>query len=105
MLEYGITTSEAFIWAHVCPLDASIYWYKRTDMLSILSTSPAVEIASAKGHLVRIHTHRFPSSCIHDADLGYDFFDRWPWESAKSDSEIGEFAELCFPEVCPWTTA
>jgi len=96
MVEYGITTSKAFLWAHVCPLDASIYWYKREDMLTVITNSTSIEIPTARGHLVSIHANRFPKGCIHDADLGYDFFDRWSWETAVSDDEVGAFAEECF---------
>lgn len=96
MVEYGITTSKAFLWAHVCPLDASIYWYRREEMLALIERSPSVEIKSARGRLVAIHGNVFPAGNIHDSDLGYDFFDRWPWDSAKSDKDVGAFAEQCF---------
>jgi hypothetical protein len=96
MVEYGITTSEAFIWAHVCHLDASIYWYLRADMLVVLERYPPVEIRSARGHKVRLHGNVFPQGFIHDAELGYEFFKRWKWIEAASDREAGAWAEECF---------
>lgn len=104
MVEYGIRTSEAFIWAHVCPLDASIYWYQRTQMLEVLKRCSIVEIRSARGHLVPLKEHRIswikPAvGFIHDCELGYDFFKQWEWTRAVDDREIGAFAEECFAQA------
>jgi hypothetical protein len=96
MVEYGITTSKAFIWAHICPLDASIYWYRREEMLAVLDKYTAVEIKSARGHLVKLHGNVFPKGFVHDAELGYEFFKRWKWNDADSDIEVGAWAEECF---------
>lgn len=101
MVEYGIRTSEAFIWAHVCPLDASIYWYQRTHMLEVLPRCTIVEIRSARGHLVPLKEHRIswikPAvGFIHDCELGYEFFKQWEWTRATDDRQVGEFAEECF---------
>lgn len=96
MVEYGITTSKAFIWAHICSLDASIYWYRRDEMLEVLKRYPIAEIQSARGHLIKLHENFFPNGCIHDADLGYEFFKQWRWKEAASDDQAGDWAEQCF---------
>lgn len=104
MFEYGITTSAAFIWAHVCPLDLSIYWYQRSKMLEILGWHNRVEIPSARGVLIPIRQHLMlktskRSGFIHECELGPEFFHQWDWSGASNDREVGAFAEQCFSEA------
>jgi hypothetical protein len=100
MVEYGITTSKSFLWLHVCPKDASIYWYQVSKMRAAMLAYPQVEIASARGHIVKINDHRISWTkpgvgFIHDCEPGFDFFKRWAWDTAENDRDVGAFAEEC----------
>lgn len=95
MIEYGITTSTAAVWFHVCPLDAAAYFYARTRMLKILPTLREVEIPSARGRLCRLFGNRVcDGGFIYRADLEPDWFDGW--SAAASDTAAGDLAERVF---------
>ena len=97
MKEYGITTSEAHYWLHVCHLDAMFYWYPRARMQQQLSRFDKCTIRSAIGHIVPIHPNlRSNGGIIHSVVPGFEFFAEWDWNSAESDKAVGKMAEACF---------
>jgi hypothetical protein len=99
MREYGIFTSEAHYWLHVCPLDASFYMYPRKPMATLLHERefPTMQIKSAIGYLVDIRSNlRANGGIIRPLDLDYAFFGRWDWKAAESDEHLGRMAEDCF---------
>lgn len=101
MIEYGVETSEAHYWLHVCPLDASFYFYSRQRMVKILSHFKEVRIKSAIGRLVPVIKNKTCNAGIlHTCDLQYEFMNQWSWSSAPSDKAIGQWAEECFELAC-----
>lgn len=97
MFKRGIGTQNAHIWAHVCPLDASIYWYETKRMRELLPKLRAVEIPSAKGALCPILPNLIENrGFIHAVFLGGQWMRRWEWRRAASDAEAGEIAESMF---------
>lgn len=97
MIEYGITTSKAHVWAHVCPLDADIYFYSRKKMLALMTNYPQVEIVSAKGHLVKILPNEKQKGGIIDViDVPWQWWREVDIEGAPNDEEAGKRAEQIF---------
>lgn len=97
MIEYGITTSKALVWFHVCPLDVSAYFYGRRAMLEILPTLPEVTIASSRGRLCRLDGRRTcDGGFIYDIDLPLKWIDGW--RDVKTDNEAGALAERIFEQ-------
>jgi len=97
MKEYGITTSRAAVWFHVCPLDCAAYYYGRRAMQKILNHLPEREIASARGRLCKLVGNRVcDGGFIYDIDLPL----RWieGWQDARTDSDVGAFAERIFEQ-------
>jgi len=94
--EYGITTSIAAVWAHVCPLDAEIYYYSRARMLRILPRLKTREIDTAIGALCPLAGNR-------DCDGGFiesicppvEWWRQYDWKRGTKD-EVGAFAEALF---------
>lgn len=100
MREYGITTSQADYWLHICPEDASFYLYPRKAMVKISHKFKVVEIPTAKGFLVPVIKNlRENGGIIRSYFLGYELFNKWPWEG-KTDADVGLMGEQCFHEVC-----
>lgn len=101
MIRYGVTTSKAHYWAHVCPLDGAIYYYPRRRVLDILDTLRECTIRSAVGRLLPIRTNLFVNGgIVRCAEVGYPFMARWEWDRASSDLEVGAMAEECFTAAC-----
>lgn len=104
MIEYGITTSKAHYWCHVCPLDAMFYVYSRREMLERLPGLQEKAIRSAIGRLVPIIKAgdwlRCNGGIIDQFDAGYEFFGRWQWATAASDRAVGAMAEEAFQAAC-----
>lgn len=97
MIEYGITTSKAGVWFHVCPLDCSAYYYSRTRMTAILPTLPEVTITSATGRLCKLNGRRVvDGGFIHDIDLPLKWIDGW--RDCEADTDAGEMAERIFKQ-------
>lgn len=95
MKEYGITTSQALVWFHVCPLDCAAYYYGREAMLKILDSLPEREIASAKGRLCKLNGRRtVDGGFIYRIEIPLKWMDGW--QACKTDGEAGEFAEYIF---------
>lgn len=97
MIEYGIGTSEARIWLHVCPHDMCIYWYSRARMLEVMTKYQHVKIKSAQGHLVRLSGNRVcDGGFIFDAGIKSEWVAGW--RDLDSDSEAGAIAERVFEQ-------
>ncbi len=97
MKEYGITTSQAHVWVHVCPKDLAIYWYLRKRMVERLSVLPERVIASAKGRLCRLFGNRkVDGGFIYAVDLPVAWWAERDWYGASSDREVGQWAEDIF---------
>lgn len=91
MFERGITTSKADVWAHVCPAGGEFFIYKRRKMVAALGQYDERILPSARGRLVPcrlwfIHRIVGPAALFSVTD----------WESASSDTDVGEAAEQCF---------
>ena len=101
MIEYGVTTSKAHYWVHVCPLDASLYCYGRRRMAADLERFERREIRSAIGHLVPVIPNLISNGGLLRAyDYDYPLFKRWDWQGAKSDRALGAMAEALFENLC-----
>lgn len=97
MIEYGIKTSKAHVWVHVCPLDACFYFYSRARMVVVLDRFPEAVIASARGRLVRLHGNRdCDGGFIRSIERPYGWFNAFGWKDAASDCDVGEIAERMF---------
>jgi len=100
MIEYGITTSKAHVWVHVCPKDARLYWYQRKQMIPLLPKFPEREIISARGRLVRLIGNRVcDGGIVREIERPDPWFRAWNWKDAESDSEVGAMAEAMFEAV------
>lgn len=100
MREYGITTSQAHYWIHVCPKDAAFYLYPKVKMLDVLSRFKAWNGPTSKGFLVPIIPNlRENNGIIRPYDFsttgGYKIFSQWTWKG-KTDRKVGEMGEECF---------
>lgn len=101
MKEYGVQTSKAHYWAHVCPIDAMIYWYPRRRMVDALDNFREAKIRSAIGRVVPIVRNlAVNGGCIRYTELGYPYFERWDFASAPTDREAGALAEDLFSTAC-----
>lgn len=97
MIEYGITTSQATVWFHVCPLDCSAYFYGRQAMLKILPSLPEKEIASARGRLCKLNGNRTcDGGFIYDIELPLKWIGGW--RDVVTDRAAGEMAERVFEQ-------
>ena len=95
MREYGITTSQADYWLHVCQKDASFYLYPRKQMLGLIKNFQKKEIPTAKGFIVPIIPNlRENGGIIRAYYLGPDFLRSWSWK-ADTDAGIGAMGEDC----------
>lgn len=100
MIEYGITTSKAHVWVHVCPEDARLYWYQRRLMLPVLARCPTREIPTARGHLVRLIGNRaVDGGVIQEIERDDAWFRQWDWKQAETDGAAGAMAEDMFSRV------
>lgn len=100
MIEYGITTSKAHVWVHVCPLDARLYWYQRRVMLPLLPKFPTREIPTARGHLARLIGNRVcDGGVIREVERDDVWFRQWAWKQAETDGDAGAMAEAMFAQV------
>ena len=100
MIEYGVHTSQAHIWVHVCPKDASFYWYSRKQMSALCGKFRHVEIKSAKGHLVPLNGNRdCDGGIIKDVGRTYKWFSEFQWINADTDSKAGAIAERMFEQL------
>ena len=97
MIEYGITTSKAEIWFHVCPNDVAAYWYARSRMVELLPRLPERKIVSAAGRLCRLFGNRTcDGGFIHAIELPLPWVAGW--QSLSSDAAAGELAERVFEQ-------
>lgn len=97
MIEYGITTSQAIVWFHVCPLDCSAYFYGRQAMLKLLPSLPEKEITSSRGRLCKLNGNRVvDGGFIYDIELPLKWIEGW--RDAASDREAGAMAERIFEQ-------
>lgn len=97
MKEYGITTSQAQIWFHVCPLDVAAYWYPRNRMAELLPKLQERAIATAKGRLCRLYGNRTcDGGFIRTIELPLPWVAGW--DSLGSDRDAGEMAERVFEQ-------
>jgi hypothetical protein len=100
LLEYGVTTSRAHYWLHVCPEDASFYIYPRRKMVELLAKYPAKEIISARGHVVPILENLiYNGGIIRPLDFTYPWFKQFDFSSAASDHDAGALAEAAVKEA------
>ena len=96
MREYGITTSIAAVWVHVCPLDAALYYYSRLRMLAILPKLKQREIATAIGVLCPLYGNRAcDGGFIEHIDPPWEWWKDYNWEAITKD-EAGAHAENLF---------
>lgn len=100
LLEYGITTSQADVWAHVCPLDGDIYYYSRKRMLKLIDKCKKVSIPTAEGRIVPIiKNEKARGGIIHVIDVPWQW---WEYEKLSAKDEIpndriaGQRAESLF---------
>ena len=96
MFEYGIEKSTAHLWAHICPLDATIYLYPRLNMLNVLKKYPVSTGKTFIGHLVTIRNNlKANDGFITGIEFGYRELKKHKWENA-SEHEAGEIGENIF---------
>lgn len=97
MYEYGIRTSKAHFWVHVCAKDAGFYLYRRRDMVAKLHQFDEKVIATAIGRVVPVHANLVQNGgLLLPFWLTYEWFDAWDWAGAPSDDALGKFAEAAF---------
>jgi hypothetical protein len=97
LVEYGITTSRAHYWVHVCPDDSALYTYPRKRMLALMAKYETKTIASARGHVVPILQNLVHNGgIIWPCDLPFDWFKQFGFSAAASDHDVGKIAERCF---------
>lgn len=90
LFEYGITTSNADVWIHVCPNDLALYWYRRLIMVREAAGGryQEREIVSARGYLVPVGEW-----FIQRIEVPQAMMLRYGWQEAPSDAKIGRYAE------------
>jgi hypothetical protein len=94
LCEYGITTSVAHYWLHVCPDDASFYVYPRRKMLELMTRYQPKEIVSARGYVVPIRENLiYNGGIIRPLDFSYPWFKQFDFADAASDHDAGVLAE------------
>jgi len=100
VIEYGITTSKAHVWAHLCPLDGCFYWYKRSRMVFVCEKYERKTIPTAMGHIVPVVKNlRANNGFIWYFGFPYEWLDSYDISSADSDRTAGTETERLF-EFC-----